>query len=308
MRNYILLPIIAIILFGCGGGQGGPNIGDPFIGGNTAANLYFQNGAPPPTIYDGGKSPFGVNVVLENVGEADMGPGTDNPYVSARLEGILPSNFGVTDADLQQNLQEQLPGAHKNFDGTIQGGQLANFVFPTLNFQSRLQGNQQFTVRGVVCYDYSNTATTQVCMKSDILENVQDSTICITHVIQNPIAANKIQLNFQVEHIGPGEFFGRERGNQEEICDPSVRNSNKYNVDLEVTAQDPQSVIRCNRLGMGATGNITMYNGAPQVITCTVERSTNTSARIYTDTLTIRSAYRYGQFIEQPIIIQSVPQ
>jgi hypothetical protein len=322
-RNY-LLPLIAlslIVLAGCGtGGQTG-QLTDPFIGGNIALNLYLQNGAPPPQVYDGGKTPFAANIVIENVGEADIGPGTDNPYVTTRIEGILPSLFGVTDADLSQTLQERVSGAHKNFDGTILGGQPANFVFDRLNFQGKLQGNQPFTLRGTVCYDYSNLATTTLCLKNDILENVQDSTICtltgqkliynsggplqVTNVVQNPLSSNKVQFNFMVEHVGPGEFYGR---SDSESCNPSVRNTNKYVVDIEVTSQDTSSTVTCYRLNNGASGRVTMYNGQPQQLSCTITRSTATNARVYEVPVTIKTKYRYGQFIEQAILVQSVPE
>jgi hypothetical protein len=320
--KYAIIPVILglLLLTGCGTGGQQQTLADPFIGGNNALNLYLQNGAPPPTVYDGGKSPFGVNIVIENIGESDIGPDTQNPFVHARLEGILPSNFGVTDADLQQALQEQVTGAHKNFDGTILGGRIANFVFPTLNFQGKLQGNQQITLRGTICYDYSNTATTQICMKNDIIENVQDSTICtltgpktvhnsggplhVTNVVQNPLSSSKIQLNFQVEHVGSGEFYGR---NDNEMCNPSIRNTNKYRVDVEVSATDAGSTINCYRLNNGPRGSIVMYNGAPQTVTCTIQRGAGNTARIYTDTVTIKTKYRYGQFIEQPIVVQAVP-
>lgn len=322
MKSYLIIPTIALLLVltGCGGGQQQTSLTDPFIGGNIAVNLYLQNGAPPPTIYDGGKFPFGVNIVMENVGEADLGPGTENPYVTARLEGILPANFGVTDASLQQVLNERINGRKKNFDGTTLGGMVSNFVFQDLNFQGKLQGNDQVTIRGTLCYDYSNTATTKMCMKSDMLENVQDSTLCsltgekpvfnsggpihITKVIQNPLGNNKIQVNFEVSHVGPGEFYGRTEG---ENCNPSVRNTNKYFVDLNVSVQDPAASVQCYRLNNGGTGRLIMYGGTPQVVTCTIEHTGGSSARVYTDTMTIRSQYRYGQFIEQPIIIQSVP-
>ena len=322
MKLHIAIMLVAVLLLGCAGTGGTTNtITDPFIGGNIAVNLYLQNGAPPPQIYDGGKFPFGVNIVVENVGESDIGPNTDNPYVTTRLEGLLPANFGVTDNDLKLVLAERVNGAHKNFDGTILGGQVTNFVFPQLNFQGRLQGNDMVTMRGVFCYDYSNIATTQICMKDDILENVQDSTLCsltgekkvhnsggpihITNVVQNPLSANKIQMNFIVAHVGPGEFYGR---TAEENCNPSVRNTNKYVVELEVTpSQNSGSVVECYRLGNANKGTVTLYSGAPQTISCTVTHA-DTNARVYTDIVTIKSRYRYGQFIEQPIVIQAVPQ
>ena len=317
---FLIVLIATLALTACASGPRGPNLADPFIGGNIALNAYLQNGVPPPTVYDGGKFPFGVGVVIENVGEADIGPGTDNPYMTIRIEGINPTNFGVTDAALHQVLSETVNGAQKNFDGTIIPGMIANFVFENLNYQGRLQGNDLFTIRSTLCYDYENFATMQVCFKDDIVENVQDSTLCtltgerlshnsggpvhVTNAIQNPLARNKVQVNLVLEHIGPGEFYGR---SATEDCNPSVRNTNKYKVEVEVTTQDPGALVQCARLGNSNIGTITLYGGAPQTITCSVTGG-SPSSRVYTDTLTVRTRYRYGQFIEQPIIIQAVPQ
>jgi hypothetical protein len=322
MKNYAAIALIAILLIGCTGGETGQGPLNPFIGGNIAVNLLLQNGAPPPEIFDGGKYPFAFNIVAQNVGESNIGPGTENPYMTMRLDGISPANFGLTSADMQQTLNTRLGGAQKNFDGTILGGQVATFAFDGLNFQPRLVGNDIVTIRAFACYDYSNTAKTTICMKNDILENVQDSTLCsltgekqvhntggpvhITSVIQNPVDANRIQMNFVVEHVngGNGEFYGRTDG---ENCDVSVRNSNKYVVDLEVTANNPGITVNCHRLNGGGRGNITLYNGAPQTVTCTLS-DPNSQVRVYTDTVTIKSWYRYGQFVEQPIVVKSVPQ
>lgn len=320
-KIFVAFVVVLLALGACGGGekQGNP-LRDPFIGGNIAVNLYLQDGAPPPTVYDGGKFPFGVNIVVENVGEADIGPGTANPYMTSRIEGINPTTFSLTDADLRQTLQEPLRGAEKNFDGTIIGGMVTNFVFEGLNYQSRLQGNDVVTLRGTVCYDYANVATTQLCFKDDIVENVQDNTICtlvgdrpvhnsggplhVTGVRQNPLGENKIQVNFIIEHLGPGEFYGR---NPEEDCNPSFRNSNKFKVDVDVNVEDPQAIVKCFRLDNSGSGTVTLYQGSPQTVTCTIEGG-STSSRVYTDIMTIHLAYRYGQFIEQPVIIQAVPQ
>ncbi len=314
-----LLTALALLLTACGGNTQGLNMADPFIGGNIAINTYFQNGVPPPTVYDGGKFPFGVGIVIENVGEADIGPGTDNPYATMRIEGINPTNFGVTEAALHQVLSETINGAQKNFDGTIIPGMIANFVFENLNYQGRLQGNDLFTIRGTMCYDYENFATMQVCFKDDIIENVQDSTLCtltgerlvansggpihVANAIQNPLARNKVQVNFVLEHVGPGEFYGR---GATEDCNPSVRNANKYKVDVEVETQDPGASVVCARLGNSNRGTITLYGGSPQTLTCSITGG-SPSSRVYTDTLLIRTRYRYGQFLEQPIIVQAVP-
>ncbi len=324
MRQTVLIVMMALmlVLTGCGGSTNQPTITNPFIGGNIALNLALQDGAPPAAVYDGGTQPFSVGVVLINVGEADIGPETDNPYVTVKLEGISPANFGVTLADLHQNLQERVDGSKKNFDGTLLPGRVGNFIFDGLNFQGKLVGNQVTTIRASVCYDYSNIATTMICMKDDIIENVQDSTLCvlngpkavynsggpiqITEVKQLLISKKRAQVSFQVSHVGGdlGEFYGRADG---EDCNPSIKNNNKYKVEVEVTAQDPASVVKCNRLDQTGSGTLVMYSGTPQIIICNIENN-GEQTRVYTDLLTIKTKYRYGQFIEQPIVIQSVPQ
>jgi len=320
MKKELLLVILVFVVAACAGAQPTqPDIGTPFVGGNVGLNLYLQNGLPPPTIFDGGTQPFAIGVVMENIGESDIGPGTINPFFQLRLEGLLPVNFGITDADLVKDVAVVLRGAKKNFDGTILPGEIYNSVYQPLNFQPNLQGNQVHPFRVVACYDYTNFATGMLCMKNDILENVQDSTICtltgpkpvansggplqVTEVIQNPMAANKLQVNIKIEHVGTGEFYGREDG---ETCNPSARNLNKYEVDMTVNTDDPNANIVCYRLGGGNTGTLTMYQGASQIVTCIIEGS-QSSARVYQEALNVELAYRYGEFIEDQFIVQAVP-
>lgn len=319
MKKGILLLVLVAIAACTGGQTAGPDIGTPFIGGNAGLNLYLQNGLPPPTVFDGGTHPFAIGVVMENIGEADVGVGTINPFFQLRLEGLLPANFGITDADLVQDIDILLRGAQKNFDGTILPGEIFNSVYQPLNFQPNLQGNQVHPFRIVACYDYTNFATGMLCMKDDILENIQDSTICtltgpkpiansggplhVTELIQNPMDANKLQVNLKIEHVGTGEFYGREDG---ETCNPSVRNLNKYEVEMTVNTDDPNANIICYRLGGGNSGLLTMYQGAAQIVTCIIEGS-QSSARVYQEALNVKLAYRYGEFIEDRFIVQAVP-
>jgi hypothetical protein len=76
---------------------------------------------------------------------------------------------------------------------------------------------------------------------------------------------------------------------------------NKFNLDIEITATDNQATIKCYRLANTNKGKITMYNGAPQQVSCTIQRPTGSTE----DTITITTRYRYGQFIEQPIIVSA---
>ncbi|MBN1793121.1 hypothetical protein JW826_05550 [Candidatus Woesearchaeota archaeon] len=323
--NVIILLSALALLSGCAGGDGTVDLSRSYIGGTVGLNAYLIEGMPPPMIHDSGLYPFGVGLAIENQGEADVGPGTNNPFVMVRLEGINPEQFGVNDEFIKQYLAQPLRGARRNFDGTIFPGEITNFNFEPLTYRPNIHGNTQFTIRADICYDYETLATAQICIKDEVLENIQDTSICsltgpkppqnsggpvqVTSVIENPMSANKIQINFVIEHVGIGEFFGRDPSgtNEPEICDFSVRNTNKYVVDVEVEPlSDSGLTISCARFNGNRIGNVKLYQGAPTTISCTVERTRGSAGRVFQDLLNIKLKYRYGQFIETPIIIQDV--
>ena len=326
--NRLMIFLAAItalfLVTSCAQQSSGPDLAQPYIGGTVGLNTYLIEGMPPPIIHDGGNYQFGVGIALENQGETDVGPGTDNPYVSIRLEGINPEQFGATDADIQEVLTSPIAGARRNFDGSIFPGEITTATFEPLAYLPDIHGNTQFTIRAVVCYDYETLATAKICVKDDVLENIQDTSICsltgekfpqntggplhVTSLVENPMAENKIQVVFIIEHVGVGEFFGRSAiGGGEETCDFSVRNFNKYYVDVEVEPlSDSGMTVSCSRFGGSNSGSIKLYQGAPTTLSCVLERTRPSSHRIYQDLLNIKLKYRYGQFIETPIIIQDV--
>lgn len=295
-----------------------------YIGGTVGLNTYLIEGMPPSMIHDAATFPFGVGIAVENLGEVDVGPGTTNPYVMVKLEGINPEQFGITDADMSQMLASTLHGARRNFDGSVFPGEITSVSFEPLNYQPDIHGNAQFTVRATACYDYETISTTVICIKDDVLENLQDTSICslagekfpqnsggplhVTSVIENPMAENKVQINFVIEHVGIGEFYGRpQQGEPQETCNPSIRNFNKYFIDIEVEPLgDSGMTVSCSRFGGTSGGRIKLYQGAPTTISCTIERTRPSAGRIFQDLLNIKLKYRYGQFIEVPILIQDV--
>ena len=77
-----------------------------FVGGIIGLDVNVLNGAPPSVIQDAGLTPFSFVVSLENVGEASVGAGTDNPLVLVRLAGIMYKNFGLSENTAAQTLVE----------------------------------------------------------------------------------------------------------------------------------------------------------------------------------------------------------
>jgi len=323
MKTTLFIALAALLLLAACG-SGGPQVNNavPFIGGNVGLDVALVEGMPPAAIYDNNKMTFGVGIALHNVGEADIGPETNNDYVQVSLGGIRPGAFGLEPAELSQGIEEPLLGSHKNFDGTILPGQIRPVIFEDLNYQERLQGNtlQNFIVKA--CYDYETFATAPICFKDDILESAQDAQICtltgekqpqnsggplhVTSLVQNPLSAHKVMVNFIVEHTGTGQFYGRRNGADPETCDESVTNMNKYRVDVNVSSQDSGMQIHCSTLGGGASGTITLFSGAPMTVTCTLTGAADQNTRIYTEPLVINLRYRYGESIMQSVLIQAV--
>jgi len=345
MNRYTiaLLVISLLVLASCASQDvSQPAAGVPFIGGNDGIEAGLIDGMPPAQVYDGNRMDFGIGVALENLGEADVGADTDNPYLAVEINGFPPAVFGFDAADLRQVYDRTLLGARKNFDGSILPGGLDSIQFEGLRYKGELEGDyiQNFLVE--TCYDYETIATVSLCFKKEIIENVQDAAICtltgeklpqnsgspihVTSVVQNPLGTDKttgkhrIMVNIILEHVGTGDFYGRSRapsptpwsqpstGENEETCDPSLTNTNKYRVDVELYPGSGSTMgIDCSSFddSSPSRGMVTLFQGAPTTITCTLTDS-GPEDRPYTDLLNIKLRYRYGESMIQPVVIKAV--
>ncbi len=322
MKRAMFIMIAAMLLLAaCGQTATGPDLTRPFIGGKVGVGVGLIDGMPPAAVYDKQRMNFGVGASLHNLGEADIGPNTPNPFVRVSLDGFSPRAFGLTASEMTRDLDRPLLGSKKNFDGTILPGQLANIVFEPLSYQDQLQGNfvQNMVVR--TCYDYENWATAPICFKNEIYQTAQD--ICsltgekfpqnsggplhVTSLVQNPLGPYKVMISFVLEHVGTGDFYGR---TAEETCNPNTMNMNKYKVEVAVTSRDPEMGIECSTLSSSSAnrnrGTITLFAGAPQTVTCTLTAPPGSGNTIFTDPIMISAKYRYGEMLTQPIIIQAV--
>jgi hypothetical protein len=117
-----------------------------------------------------------------------------------------------------------------------------------------------------------------------------------------------------IEHLGNGMFFYRDQ--YKDLFDACVFNDMNPDIyKLEVFVEPVQKDIydiKCLRLDNklargGASGTVRMFEGAPLTISCFLTRTKPMSVRVYTDLLNIKLRYRYGEFIEVPILIQGHP-
>lgn len=325
MKKLTLILTALIILAACttGGDQQRPTIEQSFIGGNVGLEVGLVEGLPPAAVYDNDRMNFGIGIAIQNVGEANIGDDTGNEYVHVGLEGFSPRRYDLQQGDMDRALFTSRPflGAQKNFDGSVLPGQIHSEIFEPLSYQDKLQGNVIENIVVKACYDYENYATANICFKDEIFESSQDvcmltgeklpqnsgGPIHVTSLVQNPLGPHKVMIGFNLEHVGSGEFYGRE---SDENCDPAVINTNKYKLDVEVASPDPGMVVDCSTFSTDSssnthTGRITMFAGAPTSVVCTLTAD-DSSGRIFTEPITITSSYRYGERLRQPIVIQAV--
>lgn len=319
MKKVIILLVFAFFLLAsCSGNNSNvPDKTTAFIGGNVGLQVGLVKGMPPAAIYDDGKMTFGVGVALQNVGESDAAS-PENPFLRVSLEGIRAGAFSTTPADLVQDVTDVIVGSHKQFDGTIIPGMIRRVIFEPLSYKEQLQGNivQNFIVN--TCYDYETVATVPLCFKNDVIENAEDASICtltgqklpqnsgapihVTSLVENPLAPYKVMGSMIIEHVGTGDFYGR---SDDEDCDPSVTNMNKYKVHVEVTSEDPDLAITCSSFGGTNEGMLTLYAGAPATLTCTFTGS-NMNTRVYSEPITVKLKYRYGDSVMQSVVVQAL--
>jgi hypothetical protein len=335
-KKQILLASGLLLLFLLAACTGQKNVPGPdtdlggFLGGDSGLIIRILEGAPPKVIQDRGLTPFSFMITLENAGETKVGPGTDSPLLLARLVGVMNKDWGLTEESAVKTITTPLESAKRNIDGTITPGEMTEATFENLAYGPFVAESMAFTMRAEVCYDYESYATTQFCMKKDVVESSQDMTICmlkgprpvgnsgaplhVTAVEEAPLTPEKIQLNFRIEHTGRGVFFYRNVPKDNyDACVFSDLNPNIYKLEVVVDpVQQGMYSVECLRLdeqlpGGGVHGVVRMPFGAPLAITCFVTRTKETSQRVYTDLLNIKLRYRYGEFVEVPILVQGHP-
>jgi hypothetical protein len=330
MLLIISLLLISFLLSGCSGPASPDQLMASFAGGINGLKVSVMEGAPPSVVPDGGAVSFSVIVPLENVGEAPVGPGTENPFVMVRLAGIMYPNFGLTPETAVKTLETKLEPVKKSFGDMILPGEMGYVSFDNLAYKPRVADSFSLTIRAEACYDYESHAITSFCMKKDVLESAEDSSICmlrgskpvgnsgspihITRVEEAPLSNMSVQINFVIEHVGQGIFFLRnEAQTLLNACAFDELNPDIYKLEvfvepIEKNTYDVKCMILSDRLaGGGAHGVVRMFQGAPLTLSCFLTRTKPMSVRVYSDILNIRLRYRYGEFVEVPILIQPHP-
>lgn len=213
---YIIAVISVLLLAGCQQAQTAEL--PSFIGGKDGVVASFVDNSPPKESYDGGDSPFDVEVKLENKGETPV----TKEQARVKITGIRAQEFNLLDENLVKAPEEALPELTKQ-DGKIQTGSPVFVSFPNFNHVSYITGaSLPFPIRADVCYGYASIAVSKLCIRENVL-NPPAGGLCeinadkpvassgapiqVENVKESARASNKIQFSFDVVHVGTGNIF-----------------------------------------------------------------------------------------------------
>lgn len=321
MKKLIVFIFLLLFVVGCGKNESGDVIGPketPFVGGKTGVVMSFMEGAPPDEIFDDQQYPFSIVLKLENKGEHDISAG--DGYV--KIVGINPIDFGKTDADLKQDLPEDIKGTRKNSEGDVVNGDTRTIEFNELNYIPDVTGNFDGPrIRTELCYDYKTKTSTQICVKGDLLHDSETKEICsvsedkttynsggpvhITEFKEAPLGSDKIQVSFKVEHVGDvnDRIFKKETE-----CNYKVTNIDKNKVWVEVTSDINGNKASCSGLqepnADNSAGYVTLWDMKPRTVVCSIDVSNIDG--VFEELFTVDLDYRYMQFIEKTILVKDV--
>jgi len=320
IARIMVFGIVVLMLSVIGGCSGSKDVGPektPFIGGENGMIMSFISGAPPEEIFDDSQSPFGIMIKLKNMGEDDVE--TTDGYVE--VIGINAKDFNKgSQADLKTNIPDDIERAKKTFEGKVLDGGSAIAEFTDLMYTPDIAGNKEARIRASTCYNYKTRATSLICVKKDLLKNMNTKEICevsgkktihnsggpihITNFEQAPMGNDKIQLTIDIDHVGETNDMFYKLGTD---CDDTPTNMDRFKVFLKVTSDVDGEKAECSGITGGtdlSEGYITLYNKEPRRIVCTLDVSSVDS--VYEDSFDVELDYRYEQFIEKTLLIKDV--
>jgi len=280
-KQFIITLALLLVLASCADQTVTPSNQKSFLGGTIGLLVSFVEGEPPSEVTDGGATPFTVSVKLENKGETFV----DATDVTLTLKGIDAASFGVTNADLSMNPSEDLLDNDINPDtGEAINSPPVYVTFPQLNYLGELSGNQPFPFVVDVCYKYRTMATSQLCIKENLLDssdtkvctvtgskNVQNSgaPVQILNFEEFSAGQNAVSFSFRVKNVGNGLLSAARSS-----CDQTPANRDYVTVTVDSGLQG----LTCSGLsnpsqnGTAYSGDVKLATGERQ-IRCTQQLS-----------------------------------
>ena len=281
-KSLIFVFVLLLTLAACSDGVVVSSNQKSFIGGTTGLLINFVQGEPPSEVTDGGVSPFTVTVKLENLGETFIAASD----VLLTLKGMDARLFGLSGPDkLIMNPFEDLLSNDINPDtGETINSPAVYVTFPQMNYKSELSGNSPFPFVINVCYKYRTKATSQLCVKENLLDSSDTSVCTVTgsKTVQNsggPVqitsfeefsaGQDAISFSFTVKDVGNGDLSAAGS-----TCDdtPTAEDYVLLTVDTGLIGLTCSGLSEPTQSGTSYSGTVKLTTGQRQV-RCTQQLS-----------------------------------
>lgn len=321
MKKLIIITCMALILVfasGCGQNEENPGlVGSKFVGGDAGLDISFAPGSLPDKVLDTDQ-PFGISVVLTNLGDYTIENGADT---TVRITGIDSTDFGLSVADLVQDAPGSIRGAQKDVSGNVIQGETISLDFPasgaSFTHQKEIAGAVTYNVRADVCYKYGTVVNTKLCVLEDILgtqggasklcqinEDKQvDNSGAPVHVVafrESISSANKVAFVLKIKHTGTGTVH-----EMDSECSREFQQKDKVHIKIDTGISDG---LMCSGLQGGAASGL-LYEGDAQLLNGEREIRCTQTINNPTDLeklVTVELTYDYDQFVEKNLEVQHV--
>ncbi|RMF55273.1 hypothetical protein D6745_02545 [Candidatus Woesearchaeota archaeon] len=318
--NKILILLIALGLIIVGCTQGGQQVGDttnPFIGGTQGLDIGFLEGSPPGIVFDQGQFPFGVQVVLENVGEWDINAGE----AKVTLVGVDPEDFGRT-GEQTVIVNEDIPGQEFDPDLNVIPGGISFVDMGEWNYAGNVSGQTQFFFRADICYQYGLMSEAFLCIKDDLLDTQETasgtkivepvcfvneqktvynsgSPIQVASLTESAQGNDKIAFTFELQHrnVGLISRLGTE-------CSDTIQDEDTIYVEVDTGLS---GTLDCNGLdgpneAGRDSGEVKLFNGH-RIIRCVQQLSMPINSE-FKKLVTIKAEFDYKDHVTTPVLVK----
>ncbi len=276
--------LLLMVLTGCSKQSGGTGSSTSFIGGTEGLVITFQDQNPPTEVTDDG-FPFFAIVRLENRGEYQVLPSE----VRVDLEGVLPSDFGVSEEEIRNKQpRSTLEPKRRDPNGNIRDGSIESITFPSEDKSftpKRFTGNVQVNFQANVCYKYGTNANGKICVLKDMINRnakalcdpntgkasaSSSSPVQITGFRQSATGRDKTSFSFDVVHGGTGTIYKVDDGRPAADCPRGTGGISFENLVLIKVSAEGLNGITCDLSNQGTTGYVRLDNGR-RTVTCNVD-------------------------------------
>jgi len=328
MIKKITLPFLVaflIVLASCTSGSNQQPIGvSPFLGGTKALTLEFGE-ATLSEIYDNGRQDFSIPLKITNVGEYTIKAASGDDFFRLKLIGFNANEIGATPSDLVIDVHEDIPGRQLTTSGEEVVSPPFIEEFGPFRYLPDLAGSQEINYQVLACYNYETTATTQICIAGDPVQNqVDPNPVCrvneakevfnsgapvqITELSEGAGPDNKFYLDMKIGVVDPSPDLMIFKDN-DNSCDFSTLNYENQNVVyVEVMPSENTNLeVRCRfRDGESDSGYVKLLSRTgPTHLICKVIANGLDPTEIYQTTFKIRLRYVVGEKIENSMRIIS---